>query len=121
MRYEIRALRIFASFGKDELKWVSGIATNSSGQFILTEHASAIIKVFDSDGKLEKRISLPDKAIPLDVATDFNDDIYVLAVILSSDEVNSNTSRCSGNEPKSPPLERIEDRISEMCGNRGYR
>lgn len=102
------------SFGKDELKWVSGIATNSSGQFILTEHASAIIKVFDSDGKLEKRISLPDKAIPLDVATDFNDDIYVLAVILSSDEVNSNTSRCSGNEPKLPPS-RGSETESEKC------
>lgn len=66
----------------------------------MIEYVSVIIKVFDSDGKLEKCISLLDKVIFLDVVIDFNDDIYVLVVILFLDEVNLNISCCLGNEFK---------------------
>ncbi|PFX21634.1 hypothetical protein AWC38_SpisGene13872 [Stylophora pistillata] len=96
---DIEDFCVIRSFGEDELKWVSGIATNSKKQFILTEVTGANIKVFDSCGKLVEHFSPPNKVTPLDVATDLSDNIFVLAVIMSSNEVNLNTVRCSGNEP----------------------
>ena len=66
-----------------KLKDPWGIATNSSGQFIVGDHEDSKVKVFDSSGTFIKLFSLPNddadtKLDVLDVATDMKDNIYVL-------------------------------------------
>ncbi|XP_078378089.1 uncharacterized protein LOC144661263 [Oculina patagonica] len=77
------------SFGQEggeehKLKMPRGIATNSSGQFIVGDYRDGNVKVFDSTGTFMSLFSLPKddvhtKLYVLDVATDVNDSIYVLA------------------------------------------
>ena len=66
-----------------KLKSPWGIATNSSGQFIVGDRGDSKVKVFDSSGTFIKLFSLPNddadtKLDVLDVATDMKDNIYVL-------------------------------------------
>ena len=66
-----------------KLKIPLGIATNSSGQFIVRDRGDSKVKVFDSSGTFIKLFSLPNddadtKLYVLDVATDMKDNIYVL-------------------------------------------
>ncbi|XP_078378073.1 uncharacterized protein LOC144661250 [Oculina patagonica] len=77
------------SFGQEggeehKLEWPRGIATNSSGQFIVGDLEDGNVKVFDSTGTFMSLFSLPKddvhtKLYVLDVATDMKDSIYVLA------------------------------------------
>ncbi|XP_078378086.1 uncharacterized protein LOC144661260 [Oculina patagonica] len=76
----------FGQEGEEEhkLKRPRGIATNSSGQFIVGDYHDGNVKVFDSTGTFMSLLSLPKddvhtKLYVLDVATDVNDSIYVLA------------------------------------------
>ena len=61
-----------------------GFATNSIGQFVVGVYHENIVKVYDSGGKLINLFSLPNDSVGkgsmhvLDVATDMNDNIYVL-------------------------------------------
>ncbi len=76
------------SFGQDgeeehKLKEVLGIATNSSGQFIVGDRGDSNVKVFDSTGTFMSFLSRPDNEVDtklnvLDVATDMKDNIFVL-------------------------------------------
>ena len=76
------------SFGQEveeehKLKVLCGIATNSSGQFIVADRGYSNVKVFDSSGTFIKILSLPNDDVEttlyvLDVATDRNNNIYVL-------------------------------------------
>ena len=76
------------SFGQEgeaehKLKKPWGIATNSSGQFIVGDYGDSNVKVFDSTGTFLKILSLPNDDVDTklyvdDVATDMNDNIYVL-------------------------------------------
>ncbi|XP_078378079.1 uncharacterized protein LOC144661252 isoform X2 [Oculina patagonica] len=75
----------FGHEGEEEhkLKYPSGIATNSSRQFIVADSGDCNVKVFDSTGTFMSLFSLPKddvgtKSYILDVATDMNDNIYVL-------------------------------------------
>ncbi len=75
----------FGQEGEEEhkLKQLFGIATNSSGQFIVGDHWDGNVKVFDSTGTLMSLLSLPNdnvdtKLYVFDVSTDMNDNIYVL-------------------------------------------
>ncbi|XP_078378084.1 uncharacterized protein LOC144661258 [Oculina patagonica] len=75
----------FGQEGEEEhkLKEPYGIATNSSGQFIVGDRRDGNIKVFDSTGTFMNLFSLPNEDVDtklnvLDVATDMNDNIYVL-------------------------------------------
>ena len=75
----------FGQEGEEEhkLKRPRGIATNSSGQFIVGDISDSNVKVFDSTGTFINLFSLPNhdvdaKLYVLDVATDMNDNIYVL-------------------------------------------
>ncbi|XP_078378074.1 uncharacterized protein LOC144661251 isoform X1 [Oculina patagonica] len=79
----------FGQEGEEEhkLKQSCGIATNSSGQFIVGDCEDDLedgnVKVFDSTGTFMSLFSLPKddvhtKLHVLDVATDMNDSIYVL-------------------------------------------
>jgi len=75
------------SFGQEgekehKLKRPRGIATNSSGQFIVGEYANDV-KIFDPSGQFIKHFSVPNddaetKLYIYDVATDNQDNIYVL-------------------------------------------
>ena len=71
------------SFGQ-ELKNAHGIATNSSGQFVVGDRGDNDVKVFDSNGKFITRFSLPTDDLGTKLlsvtckATDMNDNIYVL-------------------------------------------
>jgi len=74
----------FGQEGEEEhkLKNPRGIATNSSGQFIVGEHANDV-KIFDPSGQFIKHFSVPNddvetKLYIADVATDNQDNIYVL-------------------------------------------
>ena len=78
------------SFGREgeeehRLKNPWGIATNSSGQFIVADRGDHNVKVFDSRGNVVKHFSLPTDDVNTklyiiyDVATDMTDNIYVLA------------------------------------------
>ena len=77
------------SFGQEgekehKLKNPEGITTNSSGQFIVADYGDRNVKVFDSRGKFLKHFSVPTddvntKLYIADVATDMNDNIFVLA------------------------------------------
>ena len=69
--------------GEEEhkLKDPSGIATNSSGQFIVGDGGDSSVKVFDISGKFVTHLRFPTDsklAEICDVATDMNDDIFVL-------------------------------------------
>ena len=76
------------SFGQDgeedhKLKIPQGIATNSRGQFIVADNQHNNVKLFDKSGIFSNYISpCADDATKtlyvLDVASDMNDDIYVL-------------------------------------------
>ena len=75
----------FGQEGKDEhrLKEPVCIATNSTGQFIVGDREDCNVKVFDSDGKFIKHFSVfsdvvDTKVYIYGVATDVNDNIYVL-------------------------------------------
>ena len=80
-----------SSFGQEgekeqELKSPIGIATNSSGEFIVGDFGDRCVKVFDRNGKLVKVFGLPteDVITPLyikDVVTDMNDNIFVLTMM----------------------------------------
>ena len=66
-----------------KLKYSCGIATNSSGQFIVGHNGDSKVKVFDSSGTFIKFFTLPNddantKLYLVDVATDMKDNIYVL-------------------------------------------
>ena len=76
----------FGQEGEEEhkLKDPRGIATNSSGQFIVPDFKGRKVKLFDSSGNFVKHFSLPTDDVNTelfieDVATDMNDNIYVLA------------------------------------------
>ena len=70
--------------GEEEhkLKDPRGIATNSSGEFIIGD-CGGCVKVFDRNGKFVKHFSLPTNILSdvLDVATDTNDNIFVLTAL----------------------------------------
>ena len=75
----------FGQEGKEEhkLKSPRGIATNSSGQFIVGEESDNGVKVFDPSGQFIQHLSLPNDDVETklsicDVATDNKDNIYVL-------------------------------------------
>ena len=82
------------SFGQEgekehKLKDPTGIATNSSGQFIVADYWDRNVKVFDSRGKFVKHFSLPTDDVNtelyiINVATDMNDNIFVLAGLKES-------------------------------------
>ena len=78
-------LRSFGQEGKEEhkLKEPWGIATNSSGEFIVTDLHH--VKVFDNSGNFVKQSNLStDEANPtfaFEVATDMSDNIFVLTVL----------------------------------------
>ena len=76
------------SFGQEgekehKLKWAQGIATNTDGQFVITDYSDQSVKVFNSSGKFvlqfypESNDTETDLAV-FDVATDVNSNIYVL-------------------------------------------
>ena len=79
------------SFGQEgekehELKSPIGIATNSSGEFIVGDYGDRCVKVFNRNGKLVNVFGLPteDVTTPLsieDVVTDMNDNIFVLTMM----------------------------------------
>ena len=77
--------RSFGQEGKEEhkLKKPWGIATNSSGEFIVTDLHH--VKVFDNSGNFVKQSNLStDEANPtfaFEVATDMSDNIFVLTVL----------------------------------------
>ncbi|XP_022792330.1 uncharacterized protein LOC111331473 [Stylophora pistillata] len=75
----------FGAAGEEEqqLKEPWGITTNSNGEFIVGEYDNGCVKVFDRGGKFVKHFSLPtdevdSKLFIYDVATDINDNIFVL-------------------------------------------
>ena len=75
-------LRSFGQEGEEEhkLKKPWGIATNSSGQFIVTD--LHYVKVFDNSGNFVKQSSLStdeaNRTFAFEVATDVSDNIFVL-------------------------------------------
>ena len=74
---------------KHKLKAPEGIATNSSGQFIVGDYGDSNVKVFASTGEFLDLVSLHNddvktKVFVLDVATDMNDNIYLLARLSKS-------------------------------------
>ena len=79
------------SFGQEgekehKLKSPIGIATNSSGEFIVGEYGDRCVKVFDRNGKLVKVFGLPIETVTpsyiKDVVTDMNDSIFVLTMLV---------------------------------------
>ena len=75
----------FGQEGKEEhkLKSPRGIATNSSGQFIVGDQGDNGVKMFDPSGQFIQYLSLPNADVETklhiyDVATDNKDNIYVL-------------------------------------------
>ena len=76
------SLRSFGQEGEEEhkLEEPMGIATNSSGQFIVTD--LHYVKVFDNSGKFVKQSSLSTDEVNTiyahEVATDMSDNIFVL-------------------------------------------
>ena len=72
--------------GTHKLKCPKGIATISSGEFIVGDYRDRCVKVFDRNSKLVKVFGLPTKDVitPLyieDVVTDMNDNIFVLTMM----------------------------------------
>ena len=86
-------LRLLGQEGEEEhkLKDPRGIATNSSGQFILTD--LCCVKVFDNSGKFVKKSSLSTDAANLicarEVATDMSDNIFVLTKLKFGSEFSN--------------------------------
>ena len=75
----------FGQEGKEEhkLKYPTGIATNSSGQFIVGDEGDNDVKMFDPSGQFIQYLSLPNDDVKTKlyihhVATDNKDNIYVL-------------------------------------------
>ena len=75
----------FGQEGKEEhkLKNPTGIATNSSGQFIVGDRGDSDVKMFDPSGQFIQYLRLPNDDVKTklyihDVATDNKDNIYVL-------------------------------------------
>ena len=75
----------FGQEGKEEhkLKNPTGIATNSSGQFIVGDRGDSDVKMFDPSGQFIQYLRLPNDDVETmsyisDVATDNKDNIYVL-------------------------------------------
>ena len=82
------------SFGQREhrLRHTEGIATNSSGEFIVGDYEDHCVKVFDRNGKFVKDFSLPTDDVNTelyikDVATDMNDNIFVLTNLQRFDDI----------------------------------
>ena len=81
----------FGQEGEEEhrLEVPSGMTMNCKGQFIITELYNSRVKVFDRRGQFIDYFTLPvhnvDKVVPrvLDVAVDYNDNIYVLVLYKS--------------------------------------
>ena len=75
----------FGQEGKEEhkLKNPTGIATNSSGQFIVGDEGDSDLKMFDPSGQFIQYLRLPNDDVKTklyirDVTTDNKDNIYVL-------------------------------------------
>ena len=69
--------------GEHKLKIPHGIATDSSGQFIVGDNGDNDVKMFDPSGQFIKHFSIPNDDVERklyihDVATDNKDNIYVL-------------------------------------------
>ena len=79
------SLRSFGQEGEEEhkLEEPRGIATNSSGEFIVTD--LHYVKVFDNSGKFVKQSSLSTDEVNTtfarEVATDMSDNIFVLTIL----------------------------------------
>ena len=77
----------FGQEGEDrehKLKDLEGIATNADGQFVLADYSDKSVKVFDRSGKFvvqfhPKHNDTETDLYVLDVTTDVNSNIYVLA------------------------------------------
>lgn len=84
------------SFGQEgekehKLKKPMGVATNSGGEFIVGESQDGCVKVFDSSGKFVKHFSDSNDKINIisgisGVATDTNDNIFVVAEVFPTPE-----------------------------------
>ena len=87
-------LRLLGQKGEEEhkLKNPMGIATNSSGQFIVTD--LCYVKVFDNSGKFVKQSSLStdevNTILACEVATDMSDNIFVLTRLVNPGSELSN-------------------------------
>ena len=89
----------FGQEGKEEhkLKDPRGIATNSSGQFIVGDYGDNGVKVFDPSGQFIQYLRLPNDDVKTklyihDVTTDNKDNIYVLGelvLVLGYEETGS--------------------------------
>ena len=80
------------SFGQ-ELEAPKGIATNSSGEFIVGERIGRCLKVFDRNGTFVKHFALPTddvytKLNIIDVATAVNDNIFVLTKVMKPESAS---------------------------------
>ena len=79
-------LWLFGREGEEEhkLKWLTGIATNTKGQFLIADSGDKTVKMFDSNGNFDFRFNpqtgdADTKLDILDVATaDEDDKIYLL-------------------------------------------
>ena len=80
------------SFGQ-ELDTPMGIATNSSGEFIVWDYIGSCLKVFDRNGTFVKHFALPtDDVYTLyinDVVTAVNDNIFVLTKLTKPESMSS--------------------------------
>ena len=68
------------SFGADILKSAKGICTNTKDQFLVGDSLEKNIKVFDSDGNFLRALAVQSSADICGVATDHDDNVYVLLV-----------------------------------------
>ena len=80
------------SFGL-ELKAPMGIATNSSGEFIVGDWMGRCLKVFDRNGTFVKHFALPTDDVYtelniFDVATAVNDNIFVLTEVMKPESAS---------------------------------
>ena len=66
------------SFGAHILKSARGVCTNTKDQFIIGDPDDNKIKVFDSDGNFLRALEVESSANLRDVATDEDDNVYVL-------------------------------------------
>jgi len=74
------------SFGQEEekehrLKFVRGIGTNSKEQFIIGDRNDSNVKIFNNNGKFLHSLDCPSDCNILDVVTDQEDNVYVLAAV----------------------------------------
>ena len=79
------------SFGMEgeelhKLKEPWGIASNRRGQFIVSDYKENQVKVYDKDGKFLHAFRPPPRTHIYDVATDRNDNIYVLTYMKEKPE-----------------------------------